>query len=61
MVKVKKEKDEEKEKEEAVEERNKEMERVAAKFYPMSTIDFKTIENTQKMNEYINKTASKVL
>lgn len=61
MVKVKKEKDEEKEKEEAVEERDKEMERVAAKFYPVSTIDFKTIENTQKMNEYINKTASKVL
>ena len=48
MVKVKKENDEEKEKEEAVEERNKEMERVAAKVHPISTIDFKTIENTQK-------------
>lgn len=54
MVKEKKEKDEEKEKEGAVKERDKGMERVASKFYLISTIDFKTIEDTQK-NEWIHK------
>lgn len=47
MDKVKKEKDEEK-KEGAVEDRDKEMEMVAAKFYIISTIDFKTLENTKE-------------